>query len=445
MMKQVEVVATALVAPSEETPRQPLWLSNLDLAVPRTHTPLVYYYPALPADTTDAFAPDRMKAALARALVPFYPLAGRLGFGPDGRLQIECNGEGALFVVARTNDLTGNEIFDDYVPSPEIRRTFVPLAQPGDTSSPLAMFQVTFLRCGGVVLGTAIHHAVMDGVGAFQFVQTWSGLARGLDVAEACNPTPFHDRTLLRARSPPRPAFDHFAYSPAFLGGRAPRPYVTRVYPVSPKLLADLKSRCSDPGAGAGVSTYCAIAAHLWRCVCVARGKASGSDTRLGLPANVRHRVSPPLPRGFFGNAVVRDLVVARVSDVLGNSLGSVAETIRKGVDGVGDAFVRSVVDYLELELGKNKGGSGGNKEEAAREREELVPASDLWAVSWLGMAMYDADFGCGAPRFVAPAQMFGVGTAYMTPCANRDDGITVLLSMEAEYIDCFEKVFYGE
>ncbi|AQK52547.1 Anthranilate N-benzoyltransferase protein 1 [Zea mays] len=40
MTKQVVVVDTALVAPSEETPRQPLWLSNLDLAVPRTHTPL---------------------------------------------------------------------------------------------------------------------------------------------------------------------------------------------------------------------------------------------------------------------------------------------------------------------------------------------------------------------------------------------------------------------
>jgi shikimate O-hydroxycinnamoyltransferase len=144
-MKQVEVVETVLVAPSEATPGQPLWLSNLDLAMPRTHTPLVYYYPA-PAQgggdaATGSFAPDRLKAALARALVPFYPLAGRLGAGPDGRLQIDCNGEGALFVVARA-DLTGDEIFEDYEPSPEIRRAFVPLAQLGEASNPMAMFQV---------------------------------------------------------------------------------------------------------------------------------------------------------------------------------------------------------------------------------------------------------------------------------------------------------------
>ena len=132
-MMPVEVVDTALVAPSEETPRQPLWLSNLDLAVPRTHTPLVYYYPA-PAQGGAAagFESDRLKAALA----------GRLGgAAPDGRLQIDCNGEGALFVVARA-DLTGDDIFEDFEPSPEIRRAFVPSPQPDEASCPMAVFQV---------------------------------------------------------------------------------------------------------------------------------------------------------------------------------------------------------------------------------------------------------------------------------------------------------------
>ncbi|KAL6661341.1 hypothetical protein ACP70R_000725 [Stipagrostis hirtigluma subsp. patula] len=434
---KVEVVETALVAPREETPRRQLWLSNLDLAVPRTHTPLVYYYPA-PVHGggvagEGSFAPGKLKAALAGALVPFYPMAGRLCLGADGRLQIDCNAKGALFVVARA-DHTGEEIFDDYAPSPEVRRAFVPAAPSGGWEAcPMAMFQVTFLKCGGVVLGTGIHHVVMDGVGAFHFIQTWSGLARGLDAAEACGSPPFHDRTLLRARSPPRPAFDHHVYSPAFLSGR-PRPFVTRIYSVSPKLLADLKSRCAP-----GVSAYCAVTAHLWRCVCAARGIARSSDTLLGVPANVRPRLRPPLPRSFFGNAVVRDLVVARAGDVLDSSLGLVAETIKKAVDGVDDAFARSVVDYLELELDKGVD-SGG---EAARER--LVPGSDLWALSWLGMPMYDADFGSGAPRFVAPAQMFGVRTACMTSCANKDDGITVFFSIEPEYLECFEKVFYGE
>jgi hypothetical protein len=56
----------------------------------------------------------------------------------SGWLQIDCNGEGVRFLVARA-DCTGEDLFRDYKPSPEIRRMFVP---SGDTPC-LAMFQVT--------------------------------------------------------------------------------------------------------------------------------------------------------------------------------------------------------------------------------------------------------------------------------------------------------------
>ncbi|KAF8772941.1 hypothetical protein HU200_005343 [Digitaria exilis] len=137
---KVDVVETTMVAPSEDTPRRELWLSNLDLAVPKKHTPLLYYYPAPAASGGDAIATggteeaffaqaERLKAALAKALVPFYPLAGRLGVGEGDRLQIDCNAEGALFAVARA-DFAGDDVFLDYQPSPEIRRMFVPSGDP---------------------------------------------------------------------------------------------------------------------------------------------------------------------------------------------------------------------------------------------------------------------------------------------------------------------------
>jgi shikimate O-hydroxycinnamoyltransferase len=136
---KVDVVESTLVAPSEDTPRRDLWLSNLDLAVPKTHTPLVYYYPA-PATGESFFEPERLKSALAKALVPFYPLAGRLGVDEGGRLQIDCNGEGALFVVARA-DFAGEEIFQDYEPSSEIRRMLVPFTPSGDPPCVMASFR----------------------------------------------------------------------------------------------------------------------------------------------------------------------------------------------------------------------------------------------------------------------------------------------------------------
>ncbi|TVU05739.1 hypothetical protein EJB05_48920 [Eragrostis curvula] len=456
---KVDVVETTLVAPSEATPRRELWLSNLDLFVPNKHTPLVYYYPAPAPATTDGaaagegasfFAPERLKSALAKALVPFYPLAGRLGVGEDGRPQIDCNGEGALFIVARA-DFTGEEVFQDYRPSPEFRRMFVPFTAP---SGELAMFQVTFLKCGGVVLGTGIHHVPIDGIGSFHFIQAWTRLSRGgLDDAAAGDddqaPAPFHDRTLLRARSPPTPSFDHPVYSLALLTG-CPRPSVARVYSVSPALLADLKSRC----APAAASTYCAVAAHLWRCMCVARALGLGSSdgggvTRLRMTTNARHRLRPPLPRGYSGNAIMRDLVAARVADVLARPLGFTAQAIRDAVDRVDDAYVRSAVDYLEvldLESSDSENNSNNNNnKEAHGQAGQLMPESDMWLVSWLGMPMYDADFGWGAPRLVAPAQTFGSGTGYVTPRASEDDGVVVIFALEPEYQQCFQKTFYGD
>ena len=76
--------------------------------------------------------------------MPFYPLAGRLGVGEGGRLQIDCNAQGALFVVARA-DFAGEDVFGDdgYEPSPEVRRMFVPFAASGDPPCVMSMFQVS--------------------------------------------------------------------------------------------------------------------------------------------------------------------------------------------------------------------------------------------------------------------------------------------------------------
>jgi shikimate O-hydroxycinnamoyltransferase len=270
----------------------------------------------------------------------------------------------------------------------------------------------------------------MDGMGAAHFIQTWTGLARGLSVSEACGSPPFHDRTLLRRRSPPHADFDHPVYSPAYLTGH-PRPFETRLYSVSPKLLAELKSQCAP-----GVSTYGAVAAHLWRCMCVARGLLPDSDTRFRVTANVRPRLRPQLRRQFCGNAILRDLVTVKVGDVLAQPLGFLAEMIRKRMEIIDDAYVRSVIDYLELE---------SDKSSLQAAPGQLMPESDMWVVSWLGMPVYDADFGWGAPRFVAPAQMFGSGTAYVMQRANKDDGIAVLFALEPQYQRCFEDAFYME
>lgn len=134
------IISSELVIPCEVTPRKPLWLSNLDLAGRKAHTAMVYFYRPNDSTRKDFFSVESMRSSLAKALVPFYPLAGRLGEDSEGRTEINCNGEGALFIVARSNAMLDD--FGNFAPSVEMRNFFVPPTGEPDQPCPLLMVQV---------------------------------------------------------------------------------------------------------------------------------------------------------------------------------------------------------------------------------------------------------------------------------------------------------------
>lgn len=105
-----------MVIPAEETPRIKLSSSNLDLVVPNYHTPSVYFY--RPNGATNFFDAKLMKDALSRVLVAFHPMGGRLKEDKDGRIEIDCQGQGVLFVEAESDGVVGD--FGDFTPSLEL-------------------------------------------------------------------------------------------------------------------------------------------------------------------------------------------------------------------------------------------------------------------------------------------------------------------------------------
>ncbi|KAF0889987.1 hypothetical protein E2562_034965 [Oryza meyeriana var. granulata] len=94
-----------LVAPARSTPRETKPLSDLD-----DDSDLRYLQPGLeffrPVDghhrraDNDANPAKAIKAALAEALVYYYPIAGRLRELHKGKLAVDCTGEGVVFVEA---------------------------------------------------------------------------------------------------------------------------------------------------------------------------------------------------------------------------------------------------------------------------------------------------------------------------------------------------------
>jgi shikimate O-hydroxycinnamoyltransferase len=428
MEEQVKLAESCMVTPSEETPVHGLWLTPIDLTWATTgHIPFLHLYRSASGAVDDHFFDvARLKAALAKALVAFYPLAGRLGLDADGRLEIDCAGQGALFVVARP-DLTVDD-FGSSQPSPELKRLLFPRVE--DYSPPLMCgVQVNFLRCGGVALGVSLHHIAVDATSAFHFFQTWSAFSRDGDAAEAALERPCHDRTLLRPRSPPvvhpdaltvfcplkqrTPSEEH-----------SPGAVANQIFVLSKDQVAALRRVCAG-----GVSTFCAVSAHLWRCVCAARRLPADATTRLIFPANVRSSVRPKLPGSFFGNGIIMLGAMGKVRDITSKGeLAAVAGRIRGAISRMDDELVRSAVDYFEIAGSHSRFHAGS------------MPETELRVVSWRGM--HDADFGRGKPLMVHRAVQPLAGIAYLM------DGVggsmRILLSVEAAIFNDFKRLLYA-
>uniref|UniRef100_A0A0D9V146 Uncharacterized protein n=1 Tax=Leersia perrieri TaxID=77586 RepID=A0A0D9V146_9ORYZ len=423
-MGEVQEVESCFVSPSEETPRKGLWLSPLDMVIAnRGHTPTVYFFRRDADAADDFFDVSRLKEAMAKALVAFYPLAGRLRLeGDHGRPDIDCNAEGALFVVARS-ELTV-DAFSDLKPSPELRRLFVPRLEP---STIVLGIQVTFLGCGGVALGTVLHHSAIDALSAFHFFQTWSAFCRDGDAAVV--ELPCHDRTLIRARSPPIVHPDaHSMFSLKLSLSESSSPITTKFFPISDDQLAALKKMCG------GASTFGAVSALVWQCMCVARELPLHAQTRVSFPVNIRRRVNPPLPDRYFGNALVIAYAATTVKDVVSGTLAATAALIKGTLGRLDSEMLQSVIDYNEMAGVSNKPAKGN------------LPDTELRMICWVGMPVYDADFGWGKPQVMSRAESVRGGFVYMMDgTENGGGGVRVLMSMEAVKMGLFEKLLYAK
>ncbi|XP_020266557.1 putrescine hydroxycinnamoyltransferase 1-like [Asparagus officinalis] len=401
----MEVVESGIVAPSDETPKRRMWLSNFDLAFGvREHLPSIYHY--RPNGNPNFFKVETLKASLSKALVHFYPLAGRLEVGPDGRIEINCTGEGVLFTVARCRyDV---DAFGVFAPSEEMRQELVPTVESSQPPCMLFMVQVTFFKGGDVTLGLLSHHTAADGRSYFHFIKTWTDIARGITNISLL---PFFDRSLLRARSPPSVTVDLIEYKKPphsdFNTFRSPPPFNTAILTLSKNQVTALKKSTNKDKPS---STFKAVIAHVWRSSCIAP------------------RLYPPLPTGYFGNAILRTSEGAKVRDIVSNSLELAGEKIQQAVAKADDEFARSLIDYLEM----------GNDE-----REWFLTKGDLLVISWLGMPIYEVDFGWGKPEFMRRANMFCGGVGYIMDGPGGSGDVSVVMAMETENMEGFKKAFY--
>uniref|UniRef100_A0A0D9XSC7 Omega-hydroxypalmitate O-feruloyl transferase n=1 Tax=Leersia perrieri TaxID=77586 RepID=A0A0D9XSC7_9ORYZ len=419
-----------LVAPAEATPTgEKYYLSNLDQNIAVIVQTVYCYKPAAAAGEDDAVAV--LRDALAKVLVHYHPLAGRLTISAEMKLAVELTGDGAVFVAADAGcDLA--DVGDLTKPDPTKLGQLV-YSVPGAKNileMPPMTAQVTRFKCGGFALGLAMNHCMFDGIGAMEFVNSWAETARG--AAELTVP-PFLDRTLLSARSPPVISFDHheFAEIPDISDTAAlyaSQDLLYRSFTFDPDRLDRVRSLAlvgadEDLLAGKRFTTFEALSGLVWRARTAALGLTPDQRTKLLFAVDGRQRFEPPLPKGYFGNGIVLTNAIATAGELLGSPVSFAAGMVREAVRMVSDEYMRSAVDYFE----------------ATRARPSL--ASTLLITTWSRLAFQGADFGWGEPAMSGPVTLPEKEVILFLAHGEERKSINVLLGLPATAMEAFQKL----
>nr|AJP06254.1 CHAT4 [Pinus tabuliformis] len=416
------------VAPDRPTPRQSLDLSNIDdQRGLRYHIPKLLFYRSDSDSSKKKNEKDPVKVvkeALAKVLVHYYPFAGRLRNADNGKLTVECTGEGVLFVEADA-DISLEDFGDLYPPIPR-GDEFINNV-PGSeniTDSPLLLVQVTRLRCGGFVLGLRSNHCMSDGVGIAQFIKAMAEMARG-----AASPVvpPVWNREILRPREKPIVEFPHPEYDQP-----TPDEYKQLMAPqeemsINKSFFFGLRDidALKRQVEGSNCTTFEALSACLWQSRTEALKLPADQDLKMLFALNARSRFQPPLPAGYYGNAISFACAEAKVGDLTHQPLSFAVNLINEAKRRIDDKYLRSAIDLMEVK-GRPHFAVGGS-----------------YIITDLSKVEYGkADFGWGKAVYggFASGVTFGVSN-FSVPLMKHFQGIVAPVCLPPVAMEKFEEI----
>ncbi|KAJ9559245.1 hypothetical protein OSB04_013859 [Centaurea solstitialis] len=337
-----------LIVPAEPTPRELKPLSDIDDQEGlRFHIQGIYFYRRDPKMKNKNPA-SVIREALAKVLVFYYPLAGRLKEGLARKLIVDCSGEGVLFIEAEA-DVTLKQ-FGDVLQPPFPCFDELLYDVPGSSGildSPLLLIQVTRLLCGGFIFAIRLNHTLSDGPGIVQFMTALGEMARG---ASRPSTLPVWQRELLCARDPPRVTCTHQEYDAVEDTKSTIMPLddmAHRSFFFGPTEVATLR-RFLPPNLRK-CTTFEVLTACLWRCRTIALQPDPEEEMQFMCTVNVRAKCDPPLPEGYYGNSFAFPVAISTARDLTTKPLSHALGLVMKAKNDVNAEYMRSLADLMVI------------------------------------------------------------------------------------------------
>ncbi|KAG2561585.1 hypothetical protein PVAP13_8KG206207 [Panicum virgatum] len=334
--------SAVLVAPAAPTPRELKRLSDIDdQAGHRVQIPVIQFYRR--NESMGGKDPVRViQEALAKALVPYYPFAGRLREHDGWKHAVDCTGEGVLFVEADADVRLEHFCYPLLPPFPCLEELIFDI--PGSSAilnTPLLLFQETRLACGGFIVAVRLNHTMADALGLMQFLSAVAELARG---AQSPPVLPVWKRELLEGRNQQQKALVHdkldevlgkgsdtdikdntimlqldnaaLCHRSFFFGPQ-------EIAAIRAQLLPDLQKRATK---------FDTIAGWTWKFRTVALAPDPDEVMQLVVYVNARGRntAAGSIPIGNFGNALATPVAISTARELCTNPLSYAVELVKK-------------------------------------------------------------------------------------------------------------------
>ncbi|PSR91340.1 Methanol O-anthraniloyltransferase, partial [Actinidia chinensis var. chinensis] len=339
-----------LVVPSKPTPRELKQLSDIDDQEGLRHLiPVIMFYKCnLFMEGEDPV--KVIREALSKALVFYYPLAGKLIENPNRKLVVDCTSEGVLFIEADA-DVELDQLMVDTMPQgcwylDELLHN-VPGSE-GILGCPLLLIQVTRFRCGGFAFALRLNHTMSDAPGLVQFLTAIAEFARGDGGAPSVPPV--WQREFLAARQPPSITFQHHEYEQVI---DTPTPThdnnnntIQKSFFFGPKEIKAIRSHL-PPHHRSISSTFEVLTACLWRSRTRALGLDPNEKVRVSCLVNGRGKHDLDVPHGYYGNVFAFPAVVSRARMVSTYPLEYAVDLVKKSAARMTGEYLRSLADFM--------------------------------------------------------------------------------------------------
>ncbi|KAJ6827850.1 putative 3'-N-debenzoyl-2'-deoxytaxol N-benzoyltransferase [Iris pallida] len=384
MSLSVTKLNTVLITPSEPTPSgHDLPLSFVDRLV------FINSY----IETLHVFGEGKepakvIREALAKALVPYYPVAGRIIAGSDGgERRVACTGEGVWFVEASAGCTLQDVGYFASYPLMVADEQLLPSPPPGISKDGLPfMIQVTEFKCGGFTIGLRWSHVMFDGIGVGQFEMAIAEIARsGLKQPSL---TPLWRREAIL--SPPNPQLGTQSVAPGI-------PYTAFEFEfctvdISLDSINKSKEQFTKE-TGEICSTFDVITANLWRSRTRAIDMPSDTSVYVNFPANVRQALQNKGTlqegSGYYGNCAYGIVVEAPSGKIATCSFSEIVMLIKEAKGRLTTKLSR----WLE-----------GDPHEFPL---QVTPNYEsIYLTDWRLLGSSKADYGWGTPKHIVPCRI---------------------------------------